>query len=321
MAYAERDYGSGVPATSWAAGVDPAEVARMRSEPGFPAAMAQAARSMVDTFQGNRLLNRIINDRERNAFALLTLYLDATPDAHGRGLTAARIVALCRELALCSRGRAKAMLMLMRWAGYLEPVPDPHGDRRQRPLVPTTRMIAMQTDRWRRLLGALALLEPLAEAVIARLDETAFREDLTRAMVSRFIGGMRPLEHAPALQLFVSRDGGLMIAFQLLLSGAPDDVFPPEQLLNVAVAALGRQFHVSRAHVLKLLRDAEAEGLLQRVPGAQGGVRMLPPLAEALSDFLAAAFVILRASAREALAAEAARAGAAPLHPPAGERA
>lgn len=318
MAYAERNAGSGLPATGRTAGVDAAEVARMRSEPGFPAAMAQAARSMVDTFQGNRLLNRIINDRERNAVALLALYLDAAPDAHGRGLTAGRIVALCRELELCSRGRAKAMLMLMRWAGYLEPVPDPAGDLRQRPMVPTSRMIAMQTDRWRRMLAALAPMEPLADAAIARLDDTAFRKALTRAMVTRFIRGLRPLEHAPALQLFVSRDGGLMIAFQLLLSGAPDDAFPPQQLLNVAVAALGRQFHLSRAHVLKLLRDAETESLLQRVPGPQGGVRMLPPLADALSNFLAASFVILRASAREALAAEAA--GAAPLHPPLGEQ-
>lgn len=294
---------------------DAARIAMIRTHPAFPQAMAQAARNLVSAYDGNRLLNRILNDRERSVFALMALYLHATPDAAGRGLTAGRIIDLCRETGLCSRGRAKAMLVLMRWAGYVEPSNDPAGaaDRRQRPLVPTDLFKHMQIARWRSQFEAISLMDACGTAALARLETTAFRTMLIRALIARFRSGARLLDHAPALQLFAARDGGMMIAFQLLLSAPPGDTFPPQEVISVPVAELGRRFHVSRAHVLKLLRDAETAGLIERLPGPPGGVRLLTPLRESLSDFFAAVFLALSEGASNALASEAESEGSGDL--------
>ncbi|WP_341991138.1 hypothetical protein [Azorhizobium sp. AG788] len=285
---------------------DAARVAMIRTHPAFPQAMALAARNLVEAYDGNRLLNRILNDRERSVFALMAIYLHSTPDAAGRGLTAGRIIDLCRETGLCSRGRAKAMLVLMRWAGYVEPSQDPVSiaDRRQRPLVPTDLFRSMQTARWRSQFEAISLMDACGAAALARLESNAFRTLLIRALMARFRSGARVLDHAPALQLFAARDGGMLIVFQLLLSAPPGDTFPPEQVITVPVAELGRRFHVSRAHVLKLLRDAETAGLIERLPGPPGGVRMLKPLRESLAGFFAAVFLALSEAATDALAGE-----------------
>lgn len=95
--------------------------AAMIAHPGFPLALARLAGGMTSLYSGNRLLNRLLSDRGRNFFGLLLLYLDALPASEGGGLTSARLAALCTATGLCSRGRAKAMLALMSWGGYVAP--------------------------------------------------------------------------------------------------------------------------------------------------------------------------------------------------------
>ena len=294
---------------------DMARIALIRAHPRFAEAMAKTAKGLVDAYDGNRLLNRILNDRERSVFALMALYLHANPDSAGRGLTAGRIIELCRETGLCSRGRAKAMLVLMRWGGYLEPCTEPGGpaDRRQRPLVPTLQFLEMQASRWRRHFEAISLMDACGTAALTRLDNPAFRAELIRTMMARFRAGMRLLDYAPALNLFASRDGGMLIVFQLLLSAQPDDVFPPQGVISIPVAELGRRFHVSRAHVLKVLRDAESAGLIERLPGPPSGIRLSFTLRESLCAFFAAVFLVMAEGANNALAREAQQGGGADM--------
>ncbi|GGF73732.1 hypothetical protein GCM10007301_36920 [Azorhizobium oxalatiphilum] len=277
-------------------------IAAMRAHPAFSKAMLSWADNLVGHYDGNRLLNRLLNDRERAMFALMALYLNATPDETGAGLTAGRIIGLCTETGLCSRGRAKAMLVLMRWAGYVDVKPAlPGADKRQRPLVPTALFISHQTERWRAIFAAASHVDPLAGVALARLDDQDFRRIVLRYLLTRFRSGERVLDHAPALTLFAARDGGLMVLLALALSGVRDGTFPPEDTIMSPVASLGRRFHVSRAHVLKLLRDAEAAGLVERAAGASGGVRLLPPLRSAIADFFAAVFLLFLEGAAAAL--------------------
>ena len=75
---------------------------------------------------------------------------------------------------------------------------------------------------------------------------------------------------------------------------------PPTRPVPISIAALARRFAVSRPHVLKLLRDAEAAGLITR-----SGDRVLfkPALAEGARNFFATMFLYYAGSAREAMAA------------------
>ncbi|WP_127089762.1 hypothetical protein [Aquabacter cavernae] len=274
-----------------------------RAHPNFLPASEQMARGLVELYRGNRLLNRILNDRGRAIFGMFALYLDATPDERGVGLTVTRIANLCHDSGICSRGRAKAIVTLMRWGGYLEVGPDSGPNRRQRPLVPTDRMIQEQLKRWQTIFSAIAQVHPPAEEVLARLHEVGFRKALIREIGGRFHAGFRLRDYAPHALLFGERDAGLLIAWSLLISGTDGDTFPPTQPVPVPVAALSRQFFVSRAHVLKLLREAEQLELIERTPSPTGSVRLLPPMHETMLNLFGAMFAGFAEAGDSAVAA------------------
>jgi DNA-binding GntR family transcriptional regulator len=91
-----------------------------------------------------------------------------------------------------------------------------------------------------------------------------------------------------------------MILCSMMLSGVADDTFPPALPVPLSASALARRFGVSRAHVRRLLQDAESRGLLERLDGDR--IRILPRLAQALSDFMAAYFLVTADCAQSALA-------------------
>jgi len=70
--------------------------------------------------------------------------------------------------------------------------------------------------------------------------------------------------------------------------------------VSLSASALSRRFGVSRAHVRRLLQDAENQGLLQRLEGDH--IRLLPRVIKAGSDFIAAQFLLVARCAQGALA-------------------
>lgn len=264
--------------------------------------MEIATRGILHMYHGNRLLNRLMNDRGRVIFGLLCYYLACSPDQNGVGLTVTRIADLCEETDLCSRGRAKALITLMRWAGYVDASPsDGATNRRQRPLAPTARMATEYTRRWQTMLTAVSRFDAVADEALARLGDVGFLSALVRNQGDRYRAGFRLLEHSPQMRVLAERDAGVLIAISLYNSGAEGDTYPPSQPVPMPVAALARQFDVSRAHVLKMLREAEDAGLIQRLPGHQGSVQLLPPLLRGVEYFMAACFSLQIDCATDAL--------------------
>lgn len=277
------------------AGAGAAARAGVRAHPRFASAMLACAGSTVEAFDNHPLLNRVLNDRGRAVFGFLLLHLDAAPD--GLGITAARMASLCREEDVCSRGRAKALLALMRWGGFLATA-EGKGDRRERPLVPTERMWTSFRTRWRGHFTAMRPLGGVAEAALARLDDPGFCRTLAFTFGVTFRAGFRVLDHAPVLWPFADRDGGMMILFALFVAGRTNA--PPP-----TVAELARRFQLSRAHVLLILRGAMAAKLVRRTGENEresAGFFILPAGEEALADFFAALFALLDCSAGRALA-------------------
>ena len=294
------DAPASVQGIDWA-GPTPEEVAVVRRHPNFAAAMQASMRVPLDLYQGNRLVNLIINDRGRYVLSMFALHLHYArrPDAPTSGLTAARLQAMCAQEKVCSFGRAGALISLLRWTGYLAPAPAAQ-DRRVRLLMPTDKLMAMHRERWRRQLGAVALVLPEAGDALTHFDHPAFGPAFTAAQAREFLGGFRLLNDAPEVQFFADRNAGLFILFSIALAGAPDDAVPPTRLVAISASALAKRFHVSRSHVITLLRDAVDAGLLER-PGAQNEFRMTPRLRETTQNVLATLHVFTAAAARAAL--------------------
>lgn len=278
-------------------------IAMLRAHPRFPEAARQAAEGFLTLYQGNRLLNTLVNDRGRMLMGYITLYLHYFSDPADplSGLTVSRVKQLCVEQNVCSAGRAEAMVMVMRLFGYLEPVPHA-GDRRLRLLAATDdRLIQSHHERWERLFRAMAPVLPDGHAALAVMRSEDFTRGFVRELYRHFARGVRILDYAPDLALFADRNSGMMIMFSLLTAGGAGEAFPPSGPVSVSISAVSRRFGVSRVHVRKLIRDAEQQGFLARAPGADEQIVLRPQLTEAALNFFATTFLFLAQCARHAM--------------------
>ena len=178
-------------------------------------------------------------------------------------------------------------MTLMRVAGFLEPAGD-RGDRRHRLLKPTERLMAIHREHWDFELRAIAMLFPDVARAHAAIHREEFAAAFVRQIVEPFRAGFRLLELTPELLFLAERSAGLSILFTLMGSGAADDVMPPRRPVPMSISDLARRYHVSRAHVLKLLRDAQARGLIAREGSDQ--LRLLPKLIEMVELLFAIIF-------------------------------
>jgi hypothetical protein len=260
--------------------------AALRAHPRFRAACLASARAAVELYSGTRILNVIASERGRFLVALLTIALHHGLEGPG-GLTAARLRTACAKTGLLSAGRAQAMLTLMQWAGFVAAA---GGGR----LVPTEKLVALHRLRLARQLAACAMVLPEAAPTTARIGEPAVLAGFCLAQSEAFLAGYRLVDYAPALSVFVLRNGGLLALMALLLAEAGE--LPPE---DVGPAALARRFQVSRGEVAAMLREAEDLGLIARV-----GSRLVlrPALQAALDLFFVAVFQLNAAAAVAGLA-------------------
>lgn len=276
-------------------------VSVLRRHPDFPSAMRRSANAAVAAHDHNRLLNRVISDRGRAVFGILALSLHFDPKEPA-GLTASRMAEVCAEVAVCSRGRVKAILVLLRWAGYLAAARGAR-DLRRRPLAPTERMIEAYRSRWRQQLLLMSALCPEAGPVAERLDrpETFARYAVALGRLLR--SGFRILDHAPALLPLAERDNGLLLVLLLGLSGR-DGWLVPGEPVSATVTDLAARARVSRSHAVNVFRDAERLGLIARGSPAEGSrIICRPLLAESLEGFFAATYAAMATAAKDTVQA------------------
>jgi hypothetical protein len=269
----------------------------VQSHPRFHEAVRAAVGDLIEMHNGNGLPNRVVNDRGRVIASLIVLYLHFAPPSEGEGgaagLTASRFQALCIELELCSPGRARALLALMRYAGYLVPALGRAADRRQRRLVPTDRLIELHRQRWARNFEAIALVMPEkgCKALEAH-GRPGFTAAFVRHLGAMYLAGFRPLYHAPDLQRLVESNAGLLVIASLFLAATDDRLMMSDgTVVPVSMSALSARFGIARTHARKLMVDAAGAGLVRRTSGSETVV-VLPRLIEAVGDIFAAMFAI-----------------------------
>jgi len=282
--------------------LSPQAVAALCAHPNFPAAMRMVMADNVRLYRGNRILNYVGYDRGRLVVGILAYYLHTTrsPGDPTSGLTAHRLKSLCVEQDVCSPGRARAMLSLLQLFGYVAPAPA--ADRRFKLLVPTELLIASLRERWSAMFAAIALLLPEGGTARAALARDDFLAALVRSMVEQYRAGVRPLQFTPELRPFAERNAGLMILSSLVIAAESADTVPPSRPVQISISELARRFSVSRAHVLRLLRHAAAQGLIERTGTSEEAITLLPPLWRALAHSVAMVFLFFAHCARAALA-------------------
>jgi DNA-binding MarR family transcriptional regulator len=258
-------------------------VAELRANPRFAQALRHTHEGLIGLYDGNRVLNALLNDRgrARMGFLALSLHWSRRVGDPTSGLTVSRLKEICVAQKYCSAGRAEAMIALMRMFGYLEPAPNPH-DRRLKVLVPTEKMIAIHVARLRYQFEGMAMLLEEGDLGLRALGNPDFLPRFIRHLAQRNFAGLRVLDPTPELILFAERNSGMMVLFSLLLE--PDD-----DTSKLSVSGLARRFGVSRVHVRKLLNDAARDGLVRRESDEK--LVVLPLLRQLGESFVATVYL------------------------------
>ncbi len=280
----------------------PDSVAALAAHPHFPDAMLASANGLIAQYQRN-YVNWFLDDRARLLIGYLTLYLHFTaePGEAETGLTVKRMKAMCVELGICSPSRVVAILAFMRFAGYITPSPNDKGGR-LRSFVPTSRMLELHRERWASQFSAIGLMLPVGREALSALSRDEFVAAFLKALGRYFRAGFRFLHSAPELEFFSSRTAGMMIFCSMVSAGAEEDTVPPMRPYRFDVPGLGRKFGVSRHHVQKMLRDAEAAGLIVRAGERGEDITHQESFTQAAQRFYASLFLFFAHCARLALA-------------------
>lgn len=203
------------------------------------------------------LLNKAVNTLPRHVIfgCALHVYAQSVFDAASPPLTLTRLQRLAADHLGVSAGRVAAQTLFLRKLGFLEA--QTAGDRRQRILKPTDKMIR-EDHRW-----LMSQLHPLESLGLFHLkDDERSMPEFTLAF--RVAWAATPSEvvgflaRHPTIAFFILRDGGYSMLLELLRqwqnSGSTRVML---DVLEIAAA-----FCVSKSQIWNLLNAAQMQGLL-----------------------------------------------------------
>lgn len=273
---------------------------RLRRRSQYSAAAQRLAANLLRDADEDPSLDAMLRDAGHNIAALSAIYLHASGE-----VTLARLKTFIAGFGLVSPGRAHSLLNHMRHLNYLELDLAAPGVRRA-PYRVTPRFLASYARHEASLLEAVSLLEPAVGLLLENLAEPRVMEALVVAQGDAFVAGStqtRPF--AAFYHAFLHRLAGIQILHGLV---AQAPAFPPAGNIPFSAAATARRFKVSRVHVSRILRDAEAQGFVALEPGS---LRFTDAGLEALDWLYASRLCLNLACAARVLKAN------PELHPPA----
>ncbi len=232
---------------------------RLRGRPQYAVAAQRLAANLLRDADEVPSLAAMLRDAGHNVAALSAIYLHACGE-----VTLPRLKSFIAGFGLVSPGRARSLLSHMRHLNYLEPDPAALSARRA-PYRVTPRFLASYARHEASLLDAVAVLEPAVGLLQQNLGAPGVLEALVIEQGDAFVAGSgqtRPF--AAFYRVFLHRLAGIQILHGLV-AHAP--VFPPEGNIPFSVAETARCFKVSRVHVARVMKDAEAQGFLVLEPG------------------------------------------------------
>lgn len=229
---------------------------RVLASPRFVEAAQTLATNMLAAGDGDSALSGIFKDAGRYVVALVALHLDLSG-----GLTLPRLKLFCAGSGFLSPGRARAVLLYLRYLGYVRPLPPVRGEPQR--YVPTDAFVQTWRNHMRAALGSVQIVEPAVEEPIGALDDADVLDHFSKLHSENLFASARTYDQQMAFfRVFPQRHAGSQIVWTILLQGSERDC-PPSGTVPFSVSAAARKFNVSRMHIKRLLNDAEREGLLR----------------------------------------------------------
>jgi hypothetical protein len=242
----------------------------------FNAALRHSAVRKAKLYGDLKPLHRFASDRGSSLLGIFALSLHFSD----QGLSVGGLQAMRAESNFCSAGRAAAFIATMRKRADFVPA-DNKPRRRVSKLVISERFVSFERERLRADVESLGMLSPLGEFGLAHLDKPAFFAGYMR-VAARGLGGQAN-EHVHEVEFFQERNTGLLALYDII-AGSEDAL--ESKPVAVSISQLSKRFDVSRTHILRLLRDADAEGLVVW-QAEERLVTLTPKLVRALRGYVA----------------------------------
>lgn len=268
--------------------------ANLRAEPFYPQAVRRFAANMIVAGDADLTLDGILKDAGRNVAALCAVYLHVSG-----GLTLPRLKTVFAGFGLASPGRARALLLYLRYLGYVgAPEVRAKGAQAVYPVAP--KLLGTWREHQRAVLDAAAVLEPEIAILIDQFDTPGVFEAYAARLAEGFLATVPHFDANTAyFRIFMHRHAGIQIV-HFLLAHATDESFPPRQPIAVSLSGLSQRFGVSRSHVRRLIEAAEREGLIQRCN--DGAVVWAPAGRAALDHVFATQMITFLSTAARTMA-------------------
>jgi hypothetical protein len=228
----------------------------MRADPRLAPAVRRFARNMLAAADSDPSLDGLLKDAGRKVAALCAVYLNATG-----GLTLPRLKALIAGFGLVSPGRARSLLIYLRYLGYVEVWPRAVRGKPDR-FELTQRFLGHYRRHLADVADALVEFDPGWAVLRDGMDKPGVFEAFAVVLGDQFLDGTRRGHDQDAYyRAFMHKNAGTQVIYTLLLS-AEGDVFPPKRPIPFQVAAAAGRFKVSRTHIRRILEAGRDEGLV-----------------------------------------------------------
>jgi len=251
----------------------------VHKHPGFVEGARRWAANMLVLSDQDRAVDGIFKDAGRFVAAMCAVSM------REEGVTLVKLKALCARFGLLSAGRARAVLLFLRYLGYV----DIWG---QKSATGTTIYKVNPTfvAAWRlqleAIFTALDLIDPRVGRLLDYLDHDAIFDAICASQIDELADDVEALSRFPEItQIFVNRAAGSQVLWYML-SFHRDDVFPSRRPVPLNPSILAARFHVSTVHIRRILNAAVAANLLRWVD--EGHLIFTPKALANLYDFYGA---------------------------------
>jgi len=242
----------------------------------------------------NDALDGIFKDAGRYMCAMWALHAHVTG-----GLTLPRLKEICTASGLLSPGRARALLLYLRYLGYVESAG--RDGNKLAHYTPTENFLRAWRTHFRAALDAARIVEPAVDLVLQQLDAPATLETLARLQGEELIAmaKMSPAINTPYYRVFLNRYAGTQITMYFGAEGG--EPFPTREPIAFSAAAIAKRFRVSRIHIKRMIDQAEQEGFISRK--GDGAIVLEESLRAAMRESYAMQLTRLLSQAARALSA------------------
>ncbi|MCA3694426.1 hypothetical protein [Aquidulcibacter sp.] len=246
---------------------------------GFVEAARRWADTMLVLSDQDRAVDGIFKDAGRFVAAMCAVSM------REEGVTLVKLKALCARFGLLSAGRARAVLLFLRYLGYV----DVWGQKSANGAT-TYKVNPTFVAAWRLQLEAifssLALLDPRVGRLLEEVKDDAIFDTICASQIDELASDVDALNRFPEItQIFVNRAAGSQVLWYLL-SFHRDDVFPSPKPVPFNPVILAERFSVSTVHIRRIVNAAINANLLRWVD--EGHMVFTPKALANLYDFYGA---------------------------------